>query len=131
MIGPKCAVCGGASVPTTALIRYRRGGKVLAVQTLQWMCPGDCIGPVGEKPHVFADFGTLRRNEQQAQAKWLERFGEPMPPPSRSGRPAPPLEEACTERLQVLLTKTQLQAIDRSRGSLSRSEFVRRSLPRG
>jgi hypothetical protein len=122
-VAPTCPFCEQPALQAKAVIRYRRGHRVLAVETVQWQCPSGCAGPEGESPFVFADLATMKRNEEAAQRAWQERFGEPMPAPRRSGRPT---EQPHTERLQVRMTPAELDVLDAARGELSRSEYVRR-----
>lgn len=122
MKSPICPVCQRPAVEARTTIRFRRGSRVLPVETRQWRCPGDCVGPRGERPFVFADLATMKANEAKARAEWEARYGEPMPPARRGGRPS---EEPHDERLQVRLTSAELEALDAARGEVSRSDFVR------
>lgn len=119
---PVCPVCQKPAVETTATIRFRRGSRVLPVETRQWRCPAECVGPKGEVPFVFADLATMKENEARAKAEWQARFGEAMPRAGRGGRPT---EDPHDERLQVRLTAAEIEALDVARGEVSRSEFVR------
>lgn len=124
---PLCPWCGEPASEARATVRFRRGDRVLPVDTAQWQCSRGCAGPEGETPYIFADLETMSRNDEAVKAAWLERFGEAMPPSGRSGRPT---EEPQTARLQVRLSRSDLQRLDSARGSLSRSEFVRRAVLR-
>ncbi len=125
MKSPICLTCRKPAVETRATIRFRRGEGVLPVETVQWRCPGECAGPRGEVPYVFADLATMKANEARAREAWREAFGDEMPPPRRAGRPT---NDPLTERLQVRLSNDEVVALDARRGDLSRSEFVRRAL---
>lgn len=122
---PSCPGCDKPAVETRITIRYRRGDRVLPVEVQQWRCPNGCAGPSGEVPYVFADLATMKRNEAIASAQWKLRFGEEMPSPRRAGRPT---SDPHSARLQVRLSKAELEALDATRGDLSRSEFVRLAL---
>lgn len=117
-----CPLCQKPAIEARTIIRYRRGDRVLPVETRQWQCPSGCAGPQGEVPYVFADLTTMKDNDASAKEQWKARFGEDMPLPRHAGRPT---EDPHTERLQVRLSKAELEGLDAARGELSRSEFVR------
>lgn len=122
---PICPICEKPSVDIRTTIRYRRGDRVLPVETVQRACPSGCTGPNGKVPYVFADLATMTDNEAKARAEWNARFGEDMPPARRAGRPT---SAPHTERLQVRLSKVEAEALDAARGEVSRSDFVRQTL---
>lgn len=76
---PACPKCLKTAISTTATIRFRRGQRVLSVKTKQWRCPGECAGPKGEVPYVFADLATMKANEAKAREEWRTTFGREMP----------------------------------------------------
>lgn len=117
-----CPMCQKPALEVRTILRYRRGDRVLPVETRQWQCPSGCAGPGGEVPYVFADLATMKNNEARAKEQWKARFGEDMPLPRRAGRPT---ADPHTERLQVRLSKAELDGLDAVRGELSRSDFVR------
>lgn len=122
---PICPWCEAPAIEARAVIRFRRGDRVLPVETLQWRCPSGCAGPDGEVPYIFVDLETMSKNEEAARVAWLQHFGDPMPASGRSGRPS---AEPQDERLQVRLSRSDLERLDRARGELTRSEFVRRAV---
>lgn len=122
---PNCPFCEKPSVAITAVIRYRRGDRVLPVETAQWACPTGCEGPGGKVRYTFADLNTMRANEVKAAVEWQRQFGEPMPPAGRAGRPT---VSALTEKLQVRLTTAEVARLDAERGALSRSAYARLKL---
>ena len=103
---------------------YRRGDRVLMVDTGMWEC-SDCHDPfTGERPFQFADTPLMRWTDSRADELWRERFGEPLPPSERGKRKGPHR----TLRIPVMLTPDELARLDEVRGNLTRSEFLRRTL---
>jgi hypothetical protein len=76
---PCCPVCARPAVEIRQPHRYRRGTRELVVEAVQFRCPGDCPGPRGEVPLVFADLETMKANEALAATAWRSTFGEEMP----------------------------------------------------
>ena len=121
---PVCSECGRPTrlVPYTR--SYRRGSRVLAVESGSWEC-ANCADPfTGDRPFRFTDAALMHWTDDQAAELWRERFGEPMPPSERGKRVLPPR----TERVPVLLTQAELERLDAKRGTLSRSEYLRRGI---
>ena len=103
---------------------YRRGDRVLMVDTAMWEC-ADCHDPfTGESPFQFADTPLMQWTDSRADELWRERFGEPLPPSERGKRKGPHR----TQRIPVMLTLDELSRLDELRGDLTRSEFLRRAL---
>ncbi len=119
---PNCPYCLSPAVPGTRVARVRRGRRVLSVEVRHWQCPGACPGPEGVPPFRFEDPELLRANDDAARRAWRERFGEEMPPARRPGRKP---REKKTARIAVLFTESQRRQLDRARGAVSRSEYVR------
>lgn len=124
MTNTPCPLCDAPARLVANSMRFRRGDRVLAVEVQQWECTGTCRDPEGSEPYRFADLALVRANEARARAAWMAHFGEEMPAPKRAGRPT---DSPQTERLQVRVTQDDLSLIDKLRGELSRSEFVRRA----
>lgn len=119
---PACPFCGKRATFENGQSRYRRGPRVVSVKTKHWRCPSDCQGPDGSRPFLFEDPQLLRANDEAARAAWQRTFDEEMPLPKRPGRKP---EEPRGERVQVLLSRREREALDRTRGSRSRSEVLR------
>ena len=120
-----CPMCGGRAELRSGTTRYRRGARVVAVSTQYWRCDGGCPGADDDGHFDFEDAEVLRANDAAAQRAWLERFGEPMPPPKRPGRrTASPRHR----RVPVLMSDAEVELLDQLRGDLSRGEFLRRAL---
>ncbi|MFH1465097.1 MAG: hypothetical protein ABIO70_11995 [Pseudomonadota bacterium] len=128
MNAPCCPYCGAVARLGTRISRYRRGERVLAVEVRHWECPAGCLAEDGQSPLHFEDPPLLRANDEEARRAWLERFGGPMPP---SGRPGRKPRERRSVRVQVLVTPSEAEAIDRARGELDRSEYIRRRVLAG
>lgn len=120
-----CPYCGVAAQLVSRSSRYRRGERVLSVETQTWECPSGCEGPEGERPFQFETPELMRENDVLARAAWRGRYGEDLPPAMRPGRK--PAEQRDV-RVQILLTRSEEQMLDALRGATSRSEFFRRQL---
>lgn len=105
----------------------RRGERVLALDVHHWACVSGCLDEDGTSPFRFEDAALLRQNDEAARTAWQERFGEPLP---SSGRPGRKPVERRDVRVQILLTASEVALLDRSRGEMPRSEFIRARLLR-
>lgn len=122
---PSCSGCGKSAVLTPKVTRFRRAERVLPFEGFIWECPSGCADPDdGTVPYRFSSLALMGWEEEQAEAAWQERFGEPMPPPQRARRP----EEQRTVRVPVLLTPTEAERLDHLRGERPRGEFLRQLL---
>lgn len=120
-----CPLCNGSATLEQRTTRYRRGDRVLAVDTWTWQCSSGCADPTnGEVPYRFMDPLLLRWNDDRAKESWLEQFGDPMPESRRGRRRG----ERRTVRVPVMLTPSEARRLDRLRGDASRSEFLRQQL---
>lgn len=95
-----CPVCQKHALETTVVIEFRRGSRKLPVKTRQWQCPGECVGPKGEAPFLFADLLTIQENGDKARTEWLQHFGETMPLAQRSDQST---EEPCEPAPQTVV----------------------------
>ena len=125
MYPPTCPYCEKHARRTLREVRVRRGERVMPVQMDTWECPSGCAGPDGEVPFQFIDRALALENDASARVAWLARFGEPLPPSRRPGRKPP---EKRVVPLHVLLTPSEERELDRMRGGVSRSEFIRTRL---
>jgi hypothetical protein len=89
-----------------------------------WACVTGCPDPNGD-PFEFEDVDLMRKNGDKARVLWLERFGEPMPASKPPGRKP---DERRQVRVPLLLTESEADALDRERGDVPRSEYIRRRL---
>ncbi|NOY25349.1 MAG: hypothetical protein GXP62_05700 [Oligoflexia bacterium] len=122
---PLCPFCNNPATLQQRLTRYRRGDMELAVHTWTWLCAEGCADPdTGQPPYIFLDPPLMRWNDQLAHRAWLHHYGEPMPPSRRGQRRG----EKRTVRIPVLLTPTEAERLDKLRGDVSRSEFLRLAL---
>lgn len=115
-----------AATLQTRTARVRRGDRSTTTPSLYWSC-ASCVDPVEGGPLEFVDAELMARNDEAAVRAWEESFGEPLPPARRPGRK--PVEPH-TERVVLLLTETELTRLDKARGELSRSEYIRALLGR-
>jgi hypothetical protein len=121
---PTCTECGQPThlVPYTR--HYRRGSRVIMVESGMWECL-NCPDPfTGERPFRFADAALMLWTDAQADPMWRERYGEPMPPSERGKHPGP----YRTMRIPVMLTPDEVARLDEMRGNLTRSEYLRQNL---
>jgi len=122
---PQCPGCGSSAVLVPRTAWYRRGGRVLAVDTWSWSCPASCADPfTGVQPFCFVDPPLAHWTDDQARVLWLERFEEAMPPSERGKRATP----RRTVRVPILLTTEEAARLDTLRGDLPRGEYVRKML---
>lgn len=120
-----CPLCKAPATLERRTTRYRRGSRVLAVNTWTWQCASGCADPdTGEAPYRFLDAALMRWNDGRAKEAWLEHFQEPMPGSRRGQRRG----EKRTVRVPVMLTPSEARRLDRLRGDASRSEFLRQQL---
>ena len=121
----RCANCGEVAVLRTGTTRYRRGTRVLPVETAYWECTASCDAETGEVPFTFEDAELMRANDAAARAAWLEKYGEPMPKAKRPGRRS---DVPRPRRVPVMMSDEELALLDRLRGGLSRGAFIRKVL---
>ncbi len=119
---PLCPFCSSQAHLSTRESRYRRGARVVSVQTQHWECPADCEGPDGARPFRFQDPALLRSNDERAEVAWREKFGQEMP---ASGRPGRKTAARRLAPIQVRLTPSERDELDRQRGALPVSAYVR------
>jgi hypothetical protein len=121
-----CPSCEAAA----ALVAYshivRRGDRSVSVTWHRYVCPGECRSERDGGVFEFVTAAVHDANVNAAEAAWVEKFGEPIPAPGRPGRP-PRAGTKSTERVPVLFTTDELDEIDRRRGDLSRSAYVRKA----
>lgn len=121
---PACSGCGEIAHLVPYVRSYRRGGRVLAVESGSWEC-STCADPFeGTRPYRFADTPLMKWTDARAAELWIERFGEPMPPSSRGKHPGPPR----TERVPVMLTRAEIDRLDAKRGEQTRSDYLRKAI---
>jgi len=122
---PSCAGCGSPALLAPRTAWYRRGGRVLEVDTWSWSCPGSCADPfTGSQPFRFVDSPMAKWTDERARALWQERYGAAMPPSERGKRATPKR----TVRVPILLTSEEASRLDDLRGEVSRGEYVRKAL---
>lgn len=122
---PNCSGCGQPATLVPRSTRFRRGDRVLAVDGWIWECASRCPDPAdGTVPYQFTTFELMSWEEDRAREAWQARFGEPMPPSRRARLP----DEQRSLRVSLLLTPDEAERLDRLRGEMSRSEFLRRAI---
>lgn len=124
---PLCPYCQTPAHLVSQLFRVRRGQRVLPVDLWTWECASGCPDPdQGLPPFRFADPPLMRVCDELLRAAWQARYGEQLPPSERRARRN---REARDVRVPVLLTRSEMEALDAARGSSSRSDFLRRAIP--
>lgn len=118
-----CPSCGSPCSLTPYTHTIRRGTRTVTLDWHQFVCPHDCLGEDGA-PLSFVTEAVGESDRAAAEAAWREKYGEALPPPGRAGRP-PRAGTPSSERVPVKFTREELDEIDRRRGDLSRSAFVR------
>lgn len=120
-----CSGCGAPAHLVPRVRRIHRGDRVLAVDGWTWECPSDCPDPfTGDRPFRFSDLPLLDWEQKHISEVWQDRFGEPLPASERGRRPSP----RRSMRVPVMLTPAELARLDEVRGTLTRSEYLRRAL---
>jgi len=100
----------------------RRGPRTVPYIARVWSC-ATCADPdTGIPPLEFIDAQLIEQNDEALRRAWLQKYGEEVP---ASGRPGRKTDVLKTERVAVLLTMEDMELVDASRGSRSRSEFLR------
>ena len=119
-----CPLCGASAVRTTRSLHVRRGDRDVNVVVESLVCDA-CADPMtGEKPFRFVDPPTGDHNHARISDAWQAKYGEPLP---KRGVPGRPTDARRSERVSVLLSPEEVAKVDRRRGRLSRSEFLRRA----
>lgn len=90
------------------------------------VCNRGCRSERDGQPLSFVTEAAGIANRAATEAAWQEKYGEVLPPPGRAGRPNR-AATASNERVPVKFTRDELEEIDRRRGDLSRSAFVRQA----
>lgn len=122
---PPCSGCGNPATLVPRPARFRRGDRVLAIDGWIWECSSGCPDPVdGSLPYQFTTFELMSWEEARARDEWRARFGEPMPASRRARLP----DDRRSLRVSLLLTPDEAERLDRLRGEMSRSEFLRRAI---
>lgn len=124
---PPCPFCGAPARAGSRATHVRRGERVLAIDVQHWECATGCLDEDGTSPFRFEDAVLLRKNDESIRAAWQEKFREPLPSTRRPGRKPPERRDV---RVQILLTPSEAEILDRSRGEVPRSEFIRKRLLR-
>ena len=118
-----CPSCGGAAILAQFPNTVRRGDRRLDVVGHKYVCPHGCLDGRDE-PLSFVTKAVSEADWKAVRALWTEKFGEPIPEPAKPGRPMRAGAPSDT-RVPVLFTAAEVEEIDRRRGSLSRSDYVR------
>lgn len=116
-------MCDRATELVETIVRVRRGERVLPVTMQMWECLSGCRSDAGDRPLRFINHSLAAVNDEAARMAWKAAFGEEMPEARRPGRKPP---EKRSKGVRVMLTGTELRALDQLRGELSRSEYLRR-----
>jgi hypothetical protein len=100
----------------------RRGPRTVPYLARVWCC-ATCADPdTGSPPLEFIDAQLVAINDEALRRAWFEKYSDEVP---ASGRPGRRTDEPKTERVAILLTAEDMERVDASRGSRSRSEFLR------
>ena len=118
-------LCPNCKVQTSIVrvpVRVRRGDRVLPVEMATFECTNGGLNEAGDRPLRFVDQALGAQNDAEARDAWRTAFGEEMPTRQRPGRKP---DERRSLGIRVMLTPSELAALDAARGDVSRSEFLR------
>lgn len=118
-----CPSCGKPCSLRAYPHTVRRGTRTVSLDWHEYACGHGCLAEDGE-PLSFVTEAVGEADRAAADAAWREKYAEALPPPGRAGRPRR-AGMPSTERVPVKFTREELEEIDRRRGDLSRSAFVR------
>ena len=104
--------------------QIRRGARLLEVSRAYWRC-SECRDPLSGDALEVIDAELSSENEERAREAWKARFQEELPPAGPPGRKPGRTRE---QRVTILLTDEELADLDRRRGELTRSDFIRESV---
>ena len=118
----RCPSCAGPLTPLEAERTVRRGARSLTYVAVFWRCEAE-PAPDGDGRLEFEDLVATLENTRRAEARWLEKFGEPLPP---ARRPGPKGDKS--ERVHAVFDEGTLQMLDTLayQQQTSRSEMLRR-----
>ena len=119
---PPCPYCGAETRLIRIPTRVKRGERVLSVPLETFECRSTCRSEDRSRPFAFINQVLGRANDAQIKQAWLDAFGEEIPAPLRPGRKSP---EPRNQTIQLRLSSRELREIDRLRGELTRSEYIR------
>ncbi len=117
-----CPVCKKPASQVMRLAYARRGERTIEVELATWQCDAGCKNEAGTEPLRWINRKLGRENDATIAATWLRTYGETIPEPQKPGRKVPERREF---PVHVMLTASELRALDRLRGSHTRSEFIR------
>jgi len=120
----RCPSCGKPCTRSTYRHTVRRGDRSLALDWHQFVCGHGCLSETDDDALTFVTAAVAEADRVATEAAWKGKYLEPIPPPGRAGRPRRSVGPT-DERVPVKFTREELQEIDRRRGDLSRSAFVR------
>lgn len=118
-VSPPCPTCGTIMLVTLRVRHFRRGRRVIVVNSGAWTCT------CGAEPFVPRSLAAWE--EERAQETWTARYGVSMPPSAQGHR----VSEERVVRVPILLTREEAARLDVARGPLSRGEYLRQSLTVG
>lgn len=121
-----CPSCGEPAELAKFPHTVRRGDLRIDVIGHKYVCAKGCLD-ARDEPLSFVTSAVADANTMAAETAWLERYGSAIPEPARRGRPTRAGGPSDT-RVPVLFTAAEVEEIDRRRGGLSRSDYVRRKV---
>lgn len=118
----RCPSCAGPLTPLEAERTVRRGPRSLTYVALLWRCEAEPALD-GDGRLEFEDLVATLENTRRAEARWLEKFGEPLP---KARRPGPKGDKS--ERVHAVFDEGTLRKLDTlaDQQQTSRSEVLRR-----
>jgi hypothetical protein len=121
-----CPSCGKPAAIESYPHTVRRQDRAVGLRWHRYVCHEGCSSERDGGSLSFVTEAVGENDRAAAEGAWREKYGEAIPAPRTAGRPQR-AGSPSSERVPVLFTREELREIDRRRGDLSRSAFVRQA----
>jgi len=102
---------------------FRRAGRSVTVEVESTFDPERIDPETGEKGFEFTTLEQARAADARIAERWQAKYGGPLPP--KRGPGPRPSGDSRKRTVTVRLSEEEIEALDRARGDLGRSEFIR------
>ena len=121
-----CPSCGTPCLLKPYPHTIRREKKSVSLNWHHHVCTSGCRSERDGQPLSFVTAEVSERDRGVAERAWQAKYNESLPPAGRPGRPHR-VDGPSSERVPVRFTPDELEEIDRRRGDMSRSAYVRQA----